>query len=244
MEKIALCLYGHFRCFDQCWPNLYNNLIKPNNITDIFAVAWIDSFGWFQSPEQSSEHKKHPGYDSQSPVVPHDYICSVIANLKPCRIQLDNYFLHDSLFEHMVLNLSDWHHPSQNHRPKGTLSQVYGRCNSLKLAHHEELHRNFIYDRIVCTRWDIDYTTPIVLENLNPEVISMDGMYGPTVISDAWTCGPSSLMQKWSRQFSDIDRLVANKTMNLGPHEWLASHFNEFGMEWQNCPEIGIYIRR
>ena len=244
MERIALCLYGHFRCFDQCWPNLYSNLILPNNIADIFAVAWIDSFGWFQSPDQSTDPKTHPGYDSTSPSVGNDYIESVIRELKPIRIQLDNYCLHDATFESIVTKLSDWHHPSVSHRPKGTLSQVYGRCNTLKLAHHEEQIHNFSYDRIICTRWDIDYQQPILLNSLDPTVISMDGMYGPEVISDAWACGPSDLMHKWSCQFSAIGQLVEAETMNLGPHEWLASHFKTYNIAWQNRPEIGIYIRR
>jgi hypothetical protein len=244
MERIALCLYGHFRCFDQCWPNLFENLIKPNNISDIFAVSWVDSFGYFQSPLESQNHKRHPGFSESSPSVSNDYIYSVIQHLKPKRLHLDNYFMHDAIFQNMLSTLSDWHHPSENHRPKGTLSQVYGRCNSLKLAAYEEKVQNVTYDRVVCTRYDIDYTRPILISSLDPDVISTDGMFGPDIISDAWTCGPSHLMQLWSLQFTAINRLVEKKTMNLGPHEWLASHFKEFNIAWNIHPELGIFIHR
>ena len=48
--KTALCLYGHFRSFDNCWPGLQEYLIKPNHITDIFTMAWVDSVGHFKHP--------------------------------------------------------------------------------------------------------------------------------------------------------------------------------------------------
>ena len=94
------------------------------------------------------------------------------------------------------------------------------------------------------TRWDIAYTQPILLDTLDPAVISMDGMYGPTVISDAWACGPSGDMKQWSKQLTSIDLLAQHNTLNLGPHEWLLAHFLYYQIPWQNRPDVGIWIRR
>lgn len=242
--SIALCLYGHFRCFDQCWPQLYNNLLIPNNISDIFAVSWADSMGLYKEPVATSNPITHMGYNENSPGVQPNYLAQVMQFVQPKSVHLDNYFLHDERFSSMLDTLNDFHHPDKNHRPKGTLSQVYGRCTSLALAQKYEEQHSFTYDRIICTRWDIDYNKVIDLNNLDPNVISMDGMYGHDVISDAWACGPSVAMRLWGRQFSDIDLLVKLSTMNLGPHEWLMSHFTAHKIPWTNCPDLGIYIRR
>jgi hypothetical protein len=240
----ALCLYGHFRCFDKCWDELNENLIKPNSISHIFAMAWVDSKGYFQHPSFASIPKEHPGFDITSEPVYTDWLLCTLQRLKPTQIHLDNYHLHDMQFTQMVNELALFHHPEPTHRPKGTLSQVWARCTSLKLAAEYERQNRQLFDRIVCTRWDIGYRRSIMLDNLDPTVVSMDGMYGPTIISDAWACGPSTLMRSWSQQFRDIPLLVNNGTMNLGPHEWLKAHFDYNNITWSNRPDIDIWIKR
>ena len=244
MTSTALCLYGHFRSFDDCWPALHENLIRPNEISCIFTMAWMDSMGYFKHPEASPDPITHPGYDTLSQPVGTSWLQQTVGRLNPTAVHFDNYHLHENRFSQMVTKLSDFHHPSEHHRPKGTLSQVWGRCASLKLAAEHESRHGFTFDRIICTRWDIAYSKPILISELDPERVSMDGMYGPDVISDAWACGPSNLMQAWSRQFESIDQLVVNKTMNLGPHEWLRAHFDHCCIPWTNRPDIGIWIRR
>jgi len=244
MTSIALCLYGHFRSFDDCWPGLQEYLIKPNCITSIFAMSWMDSMGHFTHPENSPDPIAHPGYDQQSQPVSTHWLQHTMTRLNPIAVQFDNYHLHENRFATMVSELAAFHHPSQHHRPKGTLSQVWGRCTSLKLAAAHEARYGFTFDQIVCTRWDIAYSKPILISDLDPAKISMDGMYGPDVISDAWACGPSNLMQAWSRQFESVDQLVKNKTMNLGPHEWLHAHFDHEEIARINRPDIGIWIQR
>jgi hypothetical protein len=242
--NIALCLYGHFRSFDTCWPELRDNLLIPNQINDIFAVSWSDSMGYFQHPEISVDHKRHPGYDPVSGNPSQEYISSVLERLKPIDHAFHDYHAHDQRFSEMVDRLHDWHHPSVHHRPKGTLGQVWGRCASIDLKRQHEWRTGIRYDRVVVTRWDIAYSAPINLDALNQYLLSTDGMYGPDVISDAWACGPSHLVDLWGEQFACIDELVSRKTMNLGPHEWLKAHFNMMAMAWESRPDIGIWIRR
>jgi len=240
----ALCLYGHFRCFDACWQGLNEYLIKPNNISHVFAMVWVDSMGYFQHPTVAVDALSHPGYDQNSNTVDGIWLQKTLEKLNPTRVHLDNYHLHDTRFADMIYHLKEFNHHSPNHRPKGTLGQVWGRCASLNLAAVYENTVGQVFDRIVCTRWDIGYQHPIDLNYLDRNVISMDGMYGPNVISDAWACGPSTAMKLWSRQFQDIPLLMNNRTMNLGPHEWLKAHFDHHNIPWSNCSDVGIYINR
>lgn len=241
---VALCLYGHFRSFDTCYPELYSNLILPNAINHVFTASWLDSMGNFQHPEQSADPVKHAGYDTTSTAPTLDFINSVLQRLSPVGLHFDNYYLYDQTFGELVERYRPFHHPSPSHRPKGTLSQVWGRCKALELcAEYQDIH-GIQFDRIVCTRWDIAYTQPILLDTLDPTTISMDGMYGPEVISDAWACGPHSAMRLWSKQFNAMQTLADHNKLNLGPHEWLRAHFDYFNIPWQNRPDIGIWIRR
>jgi len=242
--KIALCLYGHFRSFEECWPSLQEYLIKPNCITAIFTMSWMDSMGHFTHPESSVDPVSHPGYNIHSQPVNMHWLQKTTEHLNPVAVHFDNYNLHDRRFSQMVDDLSDFHHASQHHRPKGTLSQVWARSASLKLAADHEDRYGFCFDRIVCTRWDIAYTKPILLDELELDVVTMDGMYGADVISDAWASGPSNYMRLWGQQFESISTLVANRTMSLGPHEWLHAHFTQHQIAWNNQPDVGIWIKR
>lgn len=242
--RVALCLYGHFRCFDECWPNLHRYLLEPNGISDVFASSWTDSMGFFEHPESSTNPLGHPGYDTSSGRPSAEYLDSIRTRLVPMDTSFRDYQELDTVFSGMVNDLSTWHHPSKHHRPKGTLGQVWGRCTSIGLKALHERRHGFTYDRVVVTRWDIDYTVPIVLGNLMEDRITMDGMYGPEIISDAWACGPSELVDRWGQQFSGMGELINRGTMNLGPHEWLRAHFDHWSIPWYNDPSVGIYIRR
>ena len=240
----ALCLYGHFRSFDDCWPGLQHNLLVPNGIRDIFAVSWADSMGYFQHPGNTNSPLTHIGYDPASPGVAPDYVAKVLLTISPRSFHFENYHLRDKEFEGIVNELRPFYHTSQDHRPKGTLGQVHGRCTALQLARQHEERHGFRYDGIVCTRWDVDYTRPIDLAQLSLDTMTMDGMYGPDVISDAWAYGPSNAMERWATQFMARERLCQLGTMNTGPHEWLRAHFDAAEIPWSNNPNLGIYIRR
>jgi hypothetical protein len=241
--RYALCLYGHLRTFDLCWPSLQENLIRPNNITDVFMTTWTDSMGFFQHPEQSVNPKTHRGYDKNSAIPTQDYIMTVLSRLNPQMAELPAFHAHEKKFDAMLTELSAWHHPSQHHRPKGTLGQVWGRCNSLRMKKTYEDQNRFRFDAVVVTRYDINYNSPIELQMLPKDCIVSDGMYGEDVVSDAWCCGPSDLCDKWAQQLVDIPRLVNNHTMNLGPHEWLKSHFSLNNIPW-TTHGVGISIQR
>jgi hypothetical protein len=241
--RSALCLYGHFRTFTACWPSLCENLITPNKISDVFMMAWADSMGFFQHPESSKDPKSHRGYDTNSPVPASDYITDVCKKLQPHSVELPLFSAYEKKFESVLHDLNNWHHPSLHHRPKGTLGQVWGRCNSIRLKREYEEQNRIKFDYVVVTRYDIAYSQPINLEQFSRDCMITDGMYGSDVISDAWCSGPSNLIDLWGRQFADISNLVENHSMNLGPHEWLMSHFNLHRIPWI-AQNVGISICR
>lgn len=199
--------------------------------------------GFFQHPEQSANPKSHRGYDTNSSSPSDDFVTSVKNRLNPQQVDLPRFDAYEKQFDSILTDLSAWHHPSQHHRPKGTLGQVWGRCNSIRLKKEFEQKNSFQFDGVVVTRYDIMYHYPIYLSKMPQDNIVSDGMYGPEVISDAWCYGPSDLIDKWAQQMSDIEKLVENQTMSLGPHEWLMAHFNLNAIPWI-AHDVGISIQR
>lgn len=244
MNNVALCLYGHFRTFDDCWKNLKSNIIDINSISDIFISSWSDSMGWFQHPENSVDHRAHPGFDLSSEKPSNEYIDSVLSKLNPRQYSIESFKKYEPYFDQVLKNLEQWHHPSPVHRPKGTLSQVWGRCSSIGLKKAYEEKHGFKYDAVIVTRWDIFHNKPIAVDTFDLNYVTLDGMYGPDVISDAWACGPSNLIDLWGLQFASISDMVRTNIMSLGPHEWLRSHFDYYDISWKNDPSINIAIKR
>ena len=206
-------------------------------------TAWTDSMGFFQHPEQSEHHRVHRGYDANSAVPDQNLIISVLQRLNPQRVELPAFSAYEKKFDGMLNDLAKWHHPSPHHRPKGTLAQVWGRCNSIRMKREYEDQNRMKFDMVVVTRYDIAYGQAINLATLPQGVVITDGMFGSSVISDAWCCGPSDLINKWGQQMTDIPHLVQAGTMSLGPHEWLAAHFAVNDIPWA-AHGVGISIQR
>lgn len=241
--KVALCLSGHFRSFESCYANLKSNLIDVYN-PDIFIMAWIDNFGYHIHPTETTNPKTHPGFAIDSPPVPSSYVQEMLKLLNPLDIHLDHYYLHDANFQMMLNQLEAYHHPWEHHRPKGTLSLNFTRKIVMTMKQRQEQMQGYRYDRVICTRWDIDHAARINLESHDPNVITLPNVHGPDVTSDVWAAGPSHLLDAWAEQFNCIDELVKINQFSLGTHEWMKSWFSYKQIPWQNRDDLGVYTRR
>jgi hypothetical protein len=241
--KIALCLHGHFRIFDKCVENLFKHIIKPYK-PDVFMMAWVDSMGFHQHPRESVDSHNHPGYNLLSPPVTTDYITWVLSLLRPIDVQLDHYYFYDQRFADMITKYNEFHHPSPHHRPRGTLSLNFTRHLVMAMKKNYEMNNNFKYDRVICTRYDIDHTMPVDLQMHNANLITLPNLHGYNVTSDVWASGPSHLLDAWGEQINGIEELIDAGTFNLGTHEWMKAWFEHKQIPWQNRNDLGIYTRR
>jgi len=241
--KVAFCIHGHLRGFDECWPYLKHHLLDPYK-PDVFAMAWVDSVGTHLHPVQSTDPHKHPAFDQSAPRVGMDAIRSVIDRMDPVDIHLDHYWAHDRRFEAMVEHYSGYHHHWPHHRPKGAISLNWARSVTMNMKLRHEQALGFRYDRVICTRWDIMYPHHVDLSIHDANAITLTNMHGPEVTSDIWASGPSHLMDGWSEQIHHIDELVQAGTFNLGTHEWMKAWLIHRGIPWQNRDDLGVWIHR
>jgi hypothetical protein len=242
--KVAVVLHGHFRCFDQTWPDTKKNLVDVLN-PDIFAFAWTDSMGHHLSPGDSPDHENHPGYNVGDPV-DIQYINSVQQRLNPKVFITDQYSNHDEYFQSMI---DSWRYttdyllvPAGCHRPKGCLSMVWSRSKIIKLMNEYEQQHNFKYDLVIVTRYDVYHSVLVNLNNISLNVVNAHGG-GNWHPWDYWTAGPSELISRWGQQWDGMNELIDNGQFSTGPHQWQTAWFAHKDIQWQPV-ELGAGIQR
>jgi hypothetical protein len=218
--RVALCLFGHFRTFDSCFPNLKSNLLDRYNV-DVFGAAWTDNTGAFIQPENSENPRNHAGFDTSTLPVDDDYISAVKDKLKPINLHLDQYYKHDLKFQEIVDTVySKKPHSYVPHRPKGTLSLNYIKWMSIKIKKDYEIKNNFVYDRVICTRWDINHVRPVELEKYDSNALTINDRYNP-VPDDLWGCGSSAVLDIWGDQYNGLYEVENLPEFYIAPHEWM-----------------------
>lgn len=147
--KIALCLSGQPRGVPKSCEFVLQNLIQPNNITDIFMHVWYDSETVNQKFDSSMPDNSgnigtwHPNADR-----------IIIEQIKPKKIifEAPNDF---KQFSHLA------------NQPTAIqtriTSQFYSiqQANNLKKQYEEE--NNFKYDVVIKTRLDLEYHQPFII---------------------------------------------------------------------------------
>lgn len=241
--KVALCLHGHFRSFDRCYPHLLKHIIEPYS-PDVFAMAWGDSMGTFQEPADTVNPTNHPGYNLDSPAVGMDYIRRVIECINPVDMHLDHYYLRDAEFSSILDRYIAWNHQWQHHRPKGTISLNWSRyaVHSLRRSHERLTGKR--YDLVISTRWDLMHSMPIDLTTLHPNILTLPMMFGHDIPGDIWAAGSPEIMDSWSEQINGMEELAGAGTLNLGPHEWMKAWLAHKGIRWSNHEGLGVYLLR
>lgn len=242
--KVALCLTGHFRSFDTCWPKIKSSTIdiyKP----DIFAMGWKDTFGNFLHPHQTTDNFTHRGYEPDSPEVGMDYVSSVIDRLQPKDFHLDHYYLHDQTFEELANKYKNFMPDGdQYHRPKGTLSMAYCRWVAMKMKREQEVRQGWRYDRVILTRWDVICNNEINFNLHDEHKITVSGPPHPVWPCDLWMSGNSANMDTLANMYPGIEELARTGKMDLCPHIWMMYWLEHKGIKYEHttAPDT-IFIR-
>ena len=157
--KIALCLSGQPRGLPNSYNFLKDNLIEPNNITDIFIHNWFDS-SFIGKPFDSAQ----PG-QSERIGVWNENTESILKSLFPKSIVLETPKSF-SEFE----DLQDLPQAVQTRLASAFYSSF--TCNNLKKEY--ESINNFTYDIVIKTRLDINYHNKIIIQDI---VTDLDNIY-------------------------------------------------------------------
>ncbi len=95
--KLALCLSGHLRTFDQVFQNLKENVLDRYN-PDVFLHTWTDSFGHYMHPRDQNHPAFKAGYDTNSDAPTKEYLESVISRLQPKLYKFEDQSIYTEYF--------------------------------------------------------------------------------------------------------------------------------------------------
>lgn len=244
--KVALCLYGHFRTFEHCWPGLKEHLLDRYDV-DVFASAWLDSTGDFHPIEWEATPQLNAGWAPGTTNVPIEYVQTVLDRLKPKDVHFDQYWLHEHQFSKIVEDVyKDRPGTDFEHRPKSSLSQNFQRHIAISLKRQQELRQGWNYDAVICTRYDIEYTKPIVIEDWDLNVLTVPNRFTFIGTDDIWGLASSQIMDVWGDQINNIDALRDRSDFYLQVHQWLFQWLEYKNIKWQDTSmnNLGIGIRR
>lgn len=149
--KIAICISGQPRGIPMALDQLKNNIIIPNNITDIFVHTWYHS-DWDNVPFDSAQPGQEDGrLGKWKPKT--DQI--ITETLNPTRIIFDKPNNFDEF-----LDL-----PGQSSAVQTKMASIfYGMWKANELKKEYEYEHNFKYDIVVRVRFDLFYNHSLLLE--------------------------------------------------------------------------------
>jgi hypothetical protein len=234
MQKIALCLTGHFRNFEIAWPYLKKHVIDPYQ-PDVFGFAWGDTFGNFMHAKDKDHPSYTLGYDPASQDIPRDYAESVAKRLHPKVLEVFDPTSINPLLDELIAKHKDVEPDWEWHRPRSKYQMLYGRahCNNLRLE-YEKL-RGASYDKIIFTRWDIIHEDPLPQWCLWDTRLILPRRYAYNGPSDIWAVGTSSQVNAYADMLSSYDAVKQTPNFVSNPHLWLRDALAYSNVEWILC---------
>lgn len=216
--KTALLISGQPRNVVECYENIKQTIIEPNN-TDVFIHSWIDPnmTGKEYYSEWLLEHKRlidtTQHVNPASTPVPPD-VDKIILNLyKPKK------YLFEEPIQFVYNSIIDTHKQRTINPQNGLsfLNSLY-KVNELKTWYEKE--NNFTYDVVMRIRFDCYFVKPIELYKFNSKHIiyipvSFNGFTHPAFIDkigicDHWNICNSELMNLYASAFLNVESIVVN----------------------------------
>lgn len=199
--RVALCIIGQPRHFEETFPSIFKNIIKPNN-ADVFFHCWYD-------PEEAGEEIKNGGlcyYKNRKKgfIMPKGLDKNLVELYKPKK-----YIIEKQRFLKI-----------ESDKMKGVdcttgLSMYYSIMKSHDLVREYENENNFRYDFIIKIRYDMYCEEPLIMKKYNPKV--MNNPHFPNKqhltnhIDDRIWFSSSENMYKVSRGYLEVENYVEDK---------------------------------
>lgn len=221
--KTAVCISGQARAIVKCLPSLLVNVIRPLQ-ADVFFHFWN------QSEVNPELYKAKYGLDKDPkwPDFEGDLACNVINVLRPRKfiVQPQMKFNSDKIREACT--------PENNRMQAVSFQHVFSMFCSIYLANacksQWELKHGFKYDRVIRTRPDLAFTTPLdpsILADLSKVYIPNKESYGG--YNDWLAIGNSLDMDKYSSCMLNINHLFDNGSI-FHPESLLRDHLKSLSV--------------
>ena len=215
--RIALCFSGEPRFIEECYPLIYENLIKPNSIEDIFIHTWyseeISGIPLYKNEMSSFSGDSYIKEDSIEKIK-NLYSPKKMIVDKPMRFINSNINWGDTFTKYFGGGGRE-HTPDEFKRIKinNMYSFMYSNMKSILLKKEYELENDFTYDMVVRSRFDNIVKQRIEIKSLNPNHLYYQDLSQPdNMVSDWINFSSSPNMDSYSSIFLNLD-FLKNKAL-------------------------------
>ena len=204
--KIALCISGHMRTFEETFPSIQKYILSDLDC-DVFIHTW-DTLGLSYRPLDNNLNKKYQNLQDN---------LNKLFRPKKIIIEPRKEFMISNIMRTKLEPGRDIH---------GMLSMFYKieACNDLKKEY--EADNNIKYDIVIRFRSDLLMGSPLPINKNFKEnflYIPMYGNFGG--LCDQFAFGSSEVMDKYSSIFSNIENHLNNGAV-FNPEKLLNFHVN------------------
>lgn len=222
--RVALCLSGHLRSYDQTYTSLKNCIIDPLK-ADVFIHTW-DKIGL------------SPGIDLRL----------MFLETKNCLNTINNCFNPiETVIEPLVIGLGERFRPRlvDKRCPNGVTNMFYKIAKADELRQNYETKNNFKYDAVIRCRPDLLFNRPI--NNLHVEdSIKNNCLYLPDFghfdgFNDQFAFGSNEMMTLYAKCYSELDKWAPK--VPFKPEPLLKHHVmeNKITLKFSN---VDYFLRR
>ena len=207
--RVAVCIAGQLRNVEKAFPNIYQNIILPNN-ADVFIHAWYDET---MNVTDGIQQSRCPG-------LPENIHLKTLDLYKPKKYIFEKpKDFSRSYKNHIVVN-PEWIHAVKDmnlsmpldkcyeHTIKCTMSMYYSfaKANELKELYAEE--QGLYYDYVIRLRFDLHVSSPILVKELDPNYLYYVNIHQPdSLISDWLNIGSNKIMNVYASIYNNLEYL-------------------------------------
>jgi hypothetical protein len=239
--KVALCISGHIRTFEDIYSGLKQYVLDEFN-PDVFLSTY-DTMGYrYPNTAVIEEKGQQRSIDYETAKIDATKIIQV---LNPVSIIVDHW---PKIIPHMfvkaeqILNKKKW-----SPKPEAIYSMHYKifQCNELKKMYENMSGEK--YDIVIRTRPDIGYTSSLKLWYENqPKDKLITEQHGLScgIADDTFAIGPSYLLDEYCQIYNMTEQFYMQYVPNSNPHELLKAFLNtKISEKWIQIPHIPIYLK-
>jgi hypothetical protein len=214
--RIALCFSGQPRFVKETYKLYMDNLIIPNNITDIFFHMWWDNTVF----DKMGKVTNNPGIfwiDKRD-------LGFIVDNYKPIQILAEKA---DSIDKSPIFLKVPNTIPHLQVPVNNVKHSLYSAYRSILLKKQFEIENNFVYDCVIKIRTDIELDKEILIKDLNLNNISVNGAYNNLEIgwcNDYYGISNSSNMDIYSEIWHNFMDYNLNENCIFQCHQLLFHH--------------------
>ncbi len=222
--KIAVCISGHLRTFEQTYQSFYNNIIKNNaNNCDVFIHTW-ETIGSKDSKMGSDAPSTNIFTVEKLNEINHIY--------NPKAIEIENYNIYNTLIASMnkSARLSEQDRNFLHNRNLISYSSMLYSMNKVKklLEKYEEDNR-LQYDMIIRLRPDTLFSNNIDIGSLiiDQMHIPQIGRYYSEGMNDQFAISNNRDGKIYLSLFDNILQYINNRECLIRPEVFLKYHLNK-----------------